>query len=472
MLTAGRVQWVYPGQTITVVGRGNPVGTLSLEFEQGDQAKTVNVQPTAVESDLASRLYGHVSVGQLESLGSEVFDVRAAYARHFRITGQTCSLLMLESEADYQRFNIKPEEDLFVVKSKAAGEIIADTLKKSADKLADPKSRLLARLNRLESMPGMQFKIPTALKLAIEGMNIDAVSGPLACKPTTREGLSKEYLAAIAADRIDYSAIERESRNRSGSADEAIKVWSNLVERNPGNIEIARDVAFTAMQLERPAEAYYLLDRVARMRPFQGSIYPAMARCLSDCGQADLAMVYYEIAMNGSFERQGKRFRQIVATEYSYLLRQVTGGKLDSGAKDFAAARLASLGKELPFGTADLVVTMMWNQDQTDVDLHVTEPSGEECFYKNKSTNSDGKITDDITTGFGPEMYFNANAPRGKYNVAAKFYSQQQNRTSVRNRVYLSVFQGLGTEAETLTRRAIDLRKVGEKEPVLTVEVE
>ncbi len=472
VLTAGRVQWVYPGQAITVVGRGKPTGPLTLEFEQGGQTKAVRFEPTVIESDLASRMYGHVSVGQLESLGSEVFDVSTAYARHFRITGRTCSLLMLDSEEDYQRFKIKPEEDLFVVKSKAANEIVEGVLEKSAAKLADPKARLLARLARLESMPGMQFKTPTALKLAIEGMNIDAVSAPLGCKRTTGEGMSKEYFAAIAGQNIDYQAIEREAKNRGGSAAEAIKVWSNLVERNPGNIEIARDVAFTAMKLNRPAEAYYLLDRVARMRPFQGSIYPAMAQCLVDCGQADLAMVHYEVAMNGTFGRQGSKFRQIVAAEYSYLLRQVARGKLESGAKDFAEARLASLGKELPFGTADVVITMMWNRDQTDVDLHVTEPSGEECYYQHSTTQSDGRISDDITTGFGPEMYFNANAPRGKYKVEAKYYSQQQNRTSVRNRVYLTIFRALGTEAESVSREAIDLEKVGQKEPVLTLPVE
>ena len=74
-----------------------------------------------VETRLASRLYGQVAVGQLEALGDESVDVSSAYARHFRVTGRTCSLLMLESEEDYQRFDIVPEEDLFVVKRRMPG---------------------------------------------------------------------------------------------------------------------------------------------------------------------------------------------------------------------------------------------------------------------------------------------------------------------------------------------------------------
>ena len=472
VLTAGRVQWVYPGQQIMVVGRGQLDGSLQLEFEQSDGTQTVSVEPTKINSELGSRLYGQVSVGQLEGLGSEVFDVSTAYARHFRITGQTCSLLMLDSEEDYARFKIKPEEDLFVIKSKSASDIVTDARMKFSDSLADPKSRLLNWLKRLESMPGMSFTMPTALKLSIDGMNVEAVTSPLECKLNSRDGLSKDYLKALAQEQLDYDAIERETRNRDGSADEAVKVWSSLVERNPGDIEIARDVAFSTMELDRPAEAFYLLRRVAQQRPFQGNIYPAMGRCLADCGQADMAMIYYEVAMNGTFNRQGGQFRQIVAAEYSWLLRQVVAGKLESGAKEFAAARLASIGKELPFGSADLVVTMMWNQDQTDVDLHVTEPSGEECFYKNSKTRSDGRITSDITTGFGPEMYFNANAPKGKYRIEAKFFGNQQNRTKVRNRVYLTIFESLGTDDETLTRKVVQLQKVSEKEAVMTIGVE
>jgi hypothetical protein len=43
---------------------------------------------------------------------------------------------------------------------------------------------------------------------------------------------------------------------------------------------------------------------------------------------------------------------------------------------------------------------------RTNVDLHVLEPSGEECSYENRDTRIGGHITEDITTGYGPEMYF------------------------------------------------------------------
>jgi tetratricopeptide (TPR) repeat protein len=473
VLTAGRVQWVYPGQTITLVGRGNVEQSIELELRRGSETKKVAFTPTPIQSDLASRMYGHVAVQQLESLGEKVFDVSAAYARHFRITGQTCSLLMLESEEDYKRFDIKPQEDLFVVKAKAASKLVREALEKNFESLADPKARLLTWLNRLESMPGMKFKMPTALKLALDDIQVEAISQPMNCSLTTTESLSGAYQSLLRQEQLGYDRVSAEARRRmNSSVDDAIKVYSSLIERNPGDIIAARDVAFTAMDLERPAAAFHLLRRVAKARPFQGNIYPAIGQCLAQLGKADMAIVYYEIAMNGTFQRQGNEFKQIVATEYIHLLRKIVSGKLESSVKDYAAARLETLGKHLPFGTADVVVTMMWNQDQTDVDLHVFEPSGEECSYQHKRTKSGGQITSDITTGFGPEMYFNANAPRGRYEVKAKFFSNGQNRTSTRNKVYMTVIRNFGTDEESLTRQTIELNKVGEKMPVMTLGVE
>lgn len=473
VMTAGRVQWVYPGQTITVVGRGKVLDDLKLDFEQAGQTKTVTVQPKPIQSELASRLYGSVAVDQLENLGAQVADVAAAYARHFRVTGNTCSLLMLESEADYQRFGIKPQEDLFVIESKAADELVADALQKSAAELADPKSQLLSWIQRLETMPGMSFKMPTALKLALDDIEVVAISNPLECRPEPRENLSLEYRQALQQEQLDYDLIAAEANRRARvSVDDAIKVYSSLVERNPGDLVIARDVAFTALEMGRPAQAYHLLRSVAQARPFEGHVYPALGQCLAELGQSDMAIVYYEIALEASFARMGDDFQKIVAAEYMYLLRKICDGQLESSIRPFAKARLETLKKRLHFETADLLVTMMWNTDQTDVDLHIVEPSGEECSYENKKTRSGGQITTDITTGFGPEMYSNPDAPSGKYEVKVKYFASNQNRSELKNKVHLTIYRRFGMPQERVTRKTIQLTKVGEKESIATVGVD
>ena len=78
----------------------------------------------------------------------------------------------------------------------------------------------------------------------------------------------------------------------------------------------------------------------------------------------------------------------------------------------------------------------------------------------------------DITTGFGPEMYFSPKAPGGKYDIQVKYFASNQNRTELRNKVHLTIYRGFGTEDERVTRKTIQLKKVGEKESVATVGVD
>ena len=473
MMTAGRIEWVYPGQTVTIVGRGKPSGDLKLNLSQGDKTKTVSVSSTRIESKLAGRFYGQVAVGQLESLGNKVFDVAAAYARHFRVTGQTCSLLMLETEADYERFGIKPEEDLFVVKTKDAGEIVSDTLAEFAQALADPKERLLGWLKRLETMPGMSFKIPTALSLALDQVKVVAISKPLQTDPRENFDTPESYRQQLASDDPDYDVVSIEAQRRvAKSIDEGLKVLSNLIERHPGDLVIARDVAFSAMQLDRPAQAYPLLMKVAKARPFEGSVYPAIAQCLAQLEQTDMAIVFYEVALTAKFNNQGPDYQKIIAADYLHLLTQVESGEVKSSIANFAKARRKTLLKTLGFDKADMLITMMWNTDQTDVDLHVGEPGGSECSYQNKTTPIGGHITSDVTTGFGPEMYYLREAPKGKYDVRVKLFANNQSRASLRNRVHLKIYRNFGDGNAQVTHKSVQLKTASGMEHVATVGVE
>ena len=465
VMTAGRVEWIYPGQMVTVVGRGKCSDKIELELSQGERKKIISIDsPIRLESPLASRLYGQVSVGQLEALGESVFDISTAYARHFRVTGSTCSLLMLESDADYQRFNIKPQEDWFVVQSKDASKIVDNKLSQDAEILADPKAHLLAWIERLQNMPGMEFKMPTALSLAIDEMQFESIDSRLDIKNADKDDWSKKYAENLTAENLNSSLMAAEmNRRREVSVDGALRAYSNLIESNPGDLLVARDVAFTAMDLGRPDAAYHLLRRVLHQRPFEGSTYVAIGQCLDRLNRADMAIIFYELALAGSFQNQGPDFQKIVATHYRSLLSRIGRGELEASVDAYAKARLESLSKIAPLDQGDLVVTMMWNTDQTDVDLHIVEPSGEECFYQHKVTKSGGKITTDKTDGFGPEMYSIASAPQGRYEILAKFFASNQNRTNVSNKVYLTIYKNFGTKNEELTRKSVTLDKVNEK---------
>ena len=74
-----------------------------------------------------------------------------------------------------------------------------------------------------------------------------------------------------------------------------------------------------------------------------------------------------------------------------------------------------------------LFVWLGWDTDQTDVDLHVTEPAGEEVFYSHPVSHStNGRCSRDFTQGFGPEVYMCDTPPPGRYKIDAKYYASHQ----------------------------------------------
>ena len=70
-----------------------------------------------------------------------------------------------------------------------------------------------------------------------------------------------------------------------------------------------------------------------------------------------------------------------------------------------------------------LRVTMCWETDANDVDLHVVDPNGEECFYQHKNNASGLELYSDQTQGLGPEVIRTLKAIPGTYHVAVNYFS-------------------------------------------------
>lgn len=75
----------------------------------------------------------------------------------------------------------------------------------------------------------------------------------------------------------------------------------------------------------------------------------------------------------------------------------------------------------------DVFIWLGWDTDKTDIDLHVLEPTGEECNYSHNRSRSTGAcVSRDFTQGYGPECYVLPNAPQGTYKVRTKYYGSHQ----------------------------------------------
>ncbi|MFU7528510.1 VIT domain-containing protein [Qipengyuania sp. ASV99] len=71
----------------------------------------------------------------------------------------------------------------------------------------------------------------------------------------------------------------------------------------------------------------------------------------------------------------------------------------------------------------DIRVVVEWTSPDADLDLWVREPSGEQASYSNPRTALGGKLSNDMTDGYGPEEYVLRNAYPGSYQVRVQGFS-------------------------------------------------
>lgn len=477
LLVAGRPTTLFPGQVLRIAGRGAPPAkdaAAEVVLSRGEAKKTVRVPlGRPVSSSLAPRAYGDIAVAQLEQLADATERLATSYATYFRVTGKTCSLLMLDNEADYERHGVVAEDPNAIRETPAAGAI-AEALRTIGEHLGDPKAAFLAWLRRLERAPGMKLAVPEPLREVLGNMPVESFAveaPPLVTKLRAATEVPGSLRELFAMHRLDYDAVVAEAERRRGSLGpgDALKALSSLVEESPGDLVLTRDVAFSALQWGLGAHAYHLFRRAARARPHEPETYRALGACLAAIGKVDLAIAHYEIGILGEWDARFGDFRRITGMEYAHLLRRIARGELRTSAKDWAASRLATLGERFGPSRADLVVTITWNTDATDVDLHVVEPSGEECFYSHPRTKSGGELTRDVTQGYGPEMYVLPTAPRGPYAIRARYYATDRNRASTRTKVHAVVFEGWGTPEQRVTEKVVTLETGKQMHDILTV---
>jgi hypothetical protein len=125
----------------------------------------------------------------------------------------------------------------------------------------------------------------------------------------------------------------------------------------------------------------------------------------------DVLAAGIERAARPSVKRILTEDRGIVA---AYLLAHAPAARADV---------LARFGAPLPH-TPSLRFVLVWETDANDVDLHVHDARGGHAFYGERRLASGGELLDDLTDGFGPEMFVVQEPRAFPYEVAVHYYAR------------------------------------------------
>ena len=96
----------------------------------------------------------------------------------------------------------------------------------------------------------------------------------------------------------------------------------------------------------------------------------------------------------------------------------------------------------------DVRVVIEWNTEETDLDLWVDEPNGERAYYRNDETRIGGRISNDMTDGYGPEEYLLRRAPSGTFTVRADVYSADEINPNGASRITARLIRNFGRPDE------------------------
>ena len=198
-----------------------------------------------------------------------------------------------------------------------------------------------------------------------------------------------------------------------------LRVLSNLAELDLQNRQVLRLLAYRLQQAGETGAALPVFERVARAGAERAAVAPRprpRARRRRPGASGGRPAVRGRHRRVGRSLRRHRPDRPDRAERASSTSRAATAAPLDLGAID------KRLLRNLPL---DVRVVLAWDADNTDVDLHVIDPNGEEVFYGHNLSYQGGAITRDATGGYGPEEFALRVAKPGKYRVEANFFGHR-----------------------------------------------
>jgi hypothetical protein len=394
VLVAGDPRLVYPGQVleIAVRARGDQASaTLAVTIDGVKKTVEVNAAERSAAAPLAARAWAEVYADRLLDLQ----DVKAneavlALSQHFALSNREASFIVLETDKEYDERKI----DAVALDWRELARLAREKRARfpfGAPDTAGLDEATLAFLDALQGAPAVKLwdAPPPA---ALSGNPALILAPPALPRPTAETPVA---LYAWAQE-LKQGA----GPNDPAASDQALRALSSIVELKPQDDAGLRLVGYTLLEWALYREAEELFRLVRQRRPFEPQNYLLEGLALAVQGKTRDAALRFEIVLAGDYPRFNDFAKPVAAALYSQLLEAVAASGRAAGAQ--AARRLEKLGRvPLPRGR----LFLFWNLDDTDVDLHVQEPNGDEVFYSSPRSRTGGKLYWDNTAGLGPEWY-------------------------------------------------------------------
>lgn len=241
-----------------------------------------------------------------------------------------------------------------------------------------------------------------------------------------------------------------------GDIKKALQVISTIADLGLENHQLYKTLTYTLRQWKDFDDALFTARQIAKWRAHEPQSLRDYALALEDAGKYqeafDQLIKALEVNYYGEMSGQYQGVEDIILMDVNRLTMEHKGlktGKLDK--------------KYLEKMPVDIRIIMNWNLMDVDLDLHIIEPNGEECYYAHKSTQAGARFSKDFTQGYGPEQYLIRNAIKGKYQIKTNYFGERELTESGPATVMVEIYTTRAGKT-TKTLKTIQLGKIKENE--------
>ena len=298
--------------------------------------------------------------------------------------------------------------------------------------------------------------------------------------------LGWRILSNMAEFKLEDAAVWRSMGWRlreAGQYDEAVLCFRHALRLRPEEGQSRRDLALVLAERAKTAIAggdfEKLRDKLLKegqktagpdlkisVDGWMGSIIGEARKDL-----AEAMTLLKEAAFTNFARRSGRRSNDrqvsiVALEELNALIAWCEAVKWPEGQKPAYPELDSAYRRDLP---VKVRIVLSWDADETDIDLHVLEPDGEEAFYGHRRTDAGGFVSEDVTTGYGPEEYLRKEG-KGTFKILTNYFASHQTALTGPATVTATVYTDWATAAEAF--RILTLRLDKPKDKLLIGEIE
>ncbi len=260
--------------------------------------------------------------------------------------------------------------------------------------------------------------------------------------------------------------VSNHFQNVYKSSKYASRILSNIAEIDFDNYELLKVLGYQLQVNNKNDLALFVFKQILKLRPEDVQSYRDVAIAYQNAGKYQEALDFFNKIVSGEIYENSERrvfrgLKDIVINEIKWLVQH---HRNDLDLRKTSKKML----KPKPF---DIRITIDWNHNDTDIDMHIIDPNLEVCNYENRKTEIGGRLSKDMIEGFGPEEFTLEKAIKGDYYIKINYYGDRYQKVENPTFMKVTIFKENGLENSSKETKLIRLTKIDEQEIIAKITI-